>query len=1237
MPVDVWSWNTRIWVEILAAARTDTTGSQPCRLRNTTASGQACYVTESSNKRFSAENKPASAENRPFDDRNKLARATAEAAPTNGSALPRQLEMVRIRLLGAIEATDPSGAPVDLGPEKCRAVLAALALSVGEAVPVSRIIDLVWGASPPRTADKTLQSYVTRLRKGLGADVITRTGAAYRLQLRQDAVDIVRFQQLVEVEDSTGALDEWTGTPLAGLEDGGFQPIVDGLVEQWLGAVETELSRQIEHDAGSAIGRLTELTADYPFREGLWALLMTALYRVGRQADALAAYRRARQQLVDQLGVEPGPRLRALEASILDQDEQLTGSGWSTTKQPGLPTGTVTIAFADVVGTAELWSVDRQALTDALTAIDRQVRTTADQTNGHLFNVSGESFGVAFHRPSEAFSWATALQGAIQNPGEPEIGAIRIRIGINTGETEDRGPGYFGPAVNIASELAAVGHGGQTLVSAATATLLDGAVELNELGTFRLDGVIADQRILQLGPGEHPPLRTEEARKGNLPRRLGQLLGREQDLQTLNEAFRDSSAVTLIGPGGIGKTRLALAAARVAKADFTDGAWLIELAGIAASGDVSRAVADAMQIRENPSLGLTGSIVSALRTRQSLIVLDNCEHVIDGAADFAAAVLDECPDIRLLSTSREGLGISGERLMAVSPLEPDGAGVELFVERACSVAPSFDPSADKELIAEICRRLDGVPLAIELAAARIKTLSPADLIDRLDNRLRLLSGGRRSSVERHRTLRATVQWSYDLLAPADQALFRRLSVFAGPFDLAAAEQIAIGSTEDDQDAPEMTLTADIGGPDSAFTGFELDMGELLGGLVDRSMLIVESGTFGRRFRLLETMRQFGSECLSEAGNTDLVAERHANWCLEQVKIFHRGMTGHDEVLAVTRLNELWPNLRAGFDWACAIGDRRLAYRLVRPVAAEILLRAQTEIGDWLERLLELPADEQQEPIDEEILPFCLLWAAHRYTIAQNHDAYDRLVERYGEPDHPWVRYGRAFLFEDPEGLAAWGPDAEALAIEKGELHMASLIELGARGQSLLSQGRFEELDDFANNRSERYRSDGPPTLLTFSLAMMAYSALLQGKEQEAERFFEQAASVDTPDRTLGIDTAIQTRTALRRGQPELALEYLKQHIDQLLSVGNLYMTRMAAVDFINAMYVAGRIDEAAMARGYLSRPDLLDIEMSRSLVSPDVSAVPLSPEAQKQGQELDARTALEHMQAILAGTSKSVQ
>ncbi len=315
--------------------------------------------------------------------------------------------------------------------------------------------------------------------------------------------------------------------------------------------------------------------------------------------------------------------------------------------------------------------------------------------------------------------------------------------------------------------------------------------------------------------------------------------------------------MTLTGPGGIGKTRLAVAAA--ARRADPDGMWLAELAEITSPDDVPRAVASVLGIRENPGQRLTQSLVTALRSRRALLVLDNCEHVIDAAARLAQAIVTSCPDVRVLATSREalGLGQGHERLVAVPPLDPAGPGTELFLERAA--AAGVDLRAERAAVAEICRRLDGVPLAIELAAARATSLAPAELLARLDDQLRLLTGGPRAGAERHRTLRAAITWSYDLLSPAEQWLLVRLSVFTGPFGAAAAAAVAGPADGREASGP---VSGPASGPASAGPGMDVD--ELLGGLVTRSMLAAESGPFGRRFRMLETMRQFAAGRLAEA-------------------------------------------------------------------------------------------------------------------------------------------------------------------------------------------------------------------------------------------------------------------------------------------------------------------------------------------------------------------------------------
>jgi predicted ATPase/DNA-binding SARP family transcriptional activator len=1116
--------------------------------------------------------------------------------------------MVRIGLFGGVSAATDDGTTVDIGPPKCQAVLAVLALSAGSAVPVPRLVELVWGDEPPRTADRTVQSYVVRLRKGLGSASIVRTGAAYRLAVQADVVDVGRFRRHLDEGDIDAALAQWSGIPLAGLDAPALTPMVDGLVEQWLGAVEIDLGRRVETDAPAAIGPLTELTANHPFHEGLWSLLMTALYRAGRQADALAAFRRARRHLVEQLGVEPGPHLRDLEALILDHDERLRVRNspdpdpWEPDPSGPLsrrPTGTVTFGFCNVEGASRLWATHRKKMAAAMVRLGELVRAAVDRHGGYVFATGGDSFGAAFHRADDGAAWATELQ--LEVSGEPWPGGVEValRVGLHTGETEERARNYHGRAVHAAARIAAAGHGGQTLVSGVTSALLDRS-DLPDLGTCRLDDDVAGLRILQLDDGEHPPLRTGDSGRGNLPLRLGRLIGRDEDLDAVVDALARSPVVTLVGPGGVGKTRLAIAAARVAGADRASGAWLVELADIASSSDVPRAVADALEVTESSGRTVTQSVVATLQSRPALLVLDNCEHVIDGAANLAHAVAERCPSVRVLATSREALGVADEQLIAVAPLDPAGPGAELFTERARAVSPTFDSHAYRADVEEICRSLDGIPLAIELAAARTRTLAPPDLVARLGDRLRLLTGGRRTSAERHRTLRATIGWSHDLLARPHQVLFGRLSIFAGTFDVAAVASVT-GDAETDV----------------------ADVDDLLGGLVERSMLVVESGPFGRRFRLLETVREFAAEQLRDDGSAELIAGRHAQWCLDQVARIHRLLVGPAEVEGVARLGELWPNLRACVDRACATGDRELAGALVRPVATEVNLRRQIEISDWAERILAITPPE-----DGEQILYWLACAAYRHTQSGDRDGYARLVHRYGEPDHPLIRYTRAYLHDDGETLTECTPKAVAWLRGQGEHHVAAVTEIGGLS-GMMSTGRFEELDAVGAALGDRYRVHGPPTLLYVVLAVLGYSAYFQGEPDRADRFFDESARVEVPDRTPAASKPIEARSAFRRGNRADAFRILRDHVDELLRTDYTETATQAAVEFVTMMAAVDRLPDAARVLGYLTTTGDFGALAVRTLVADAAGKIAASAPEQPIGQQLDARQALAYMRDVL--------
>lgn len=1106
---------------------------------------------------------------------------------------------MKIRLLGGVGAVTDTGDPMDVGPAKCQTVLAALALSPGSAVTVWRLVDVVWGEEPPRTAERTLQSYVTRLRKGLGSDAITRTGDAYRLNVAADAVDVGRFEGFLGEGNVEAALQEWTGTPLAGLDAPSLDATVVGLTERWLAAVELDLERRIDVDPAAHIGRLTELTAAHPFREGLWALLMTALYRVGRQADALAAYRAARRQLVEDLGVEPGPRLQELEVQVLRHDERLEAGRSQVSTAASLPTGTVTFAFTGVENAALEWTERRAAMYEAMARHHDRVQTLVTRHDGQVFSRSGDSFGVVFHSAASATNWATDLHEAMRSESWPGGIALEACVGIHTGEGEEHEGGYFGPAVNIAARLAAAGHGDQTLLSETTASVLDD-VELRDLGWYRLDGVVAEQHVFQLGAGNYPALRIEDLFRGNLPRRLGRLIGRDQELDTIVDALANYPVVTLVGPGGIGKTRLALAAAELAAVG--GDAWLIDLAEIDSLDQVPRAVADTLDAAERPDVTLVRSIVDALRSRRALLILDNCEHVLDGAAELAEAIVRGCENVRLVATSRERLGVTNERIITVPPLDATGPAVDLFNERATAVSAIFDPSGDRPAVEAICRRLDGIPLAIELAAAHTRSLSPADLAERLERRLRVLDGTRRSGADRHRTLRSAIQWSYNLLTPTEKTLFQRLTVFTGPFDLAGAEQVASD--------PHPDL---------------IDVGTALSRLVEQSMLTVESGPFGRRFRLLEPIREFGADHLDESESREL-AQRHARWCLSETTHIHQLLAGWSEIEGVARLAELWPNLRAAFRRACDAGDRNLARGLVRPILSEIILRSNYEIGDWLEDLLAITP-----PDDEEGLIFGLYWAAHRYTVSQDPAAYQRLVDRYGEPDHLLMRHGRAYVTGNYQGQAEWAPKAAVELRRTGDDHLAERAEINV-ATAWLNLGRYDDCDAYLESLLSRYRDQGPPTFVNWTLLLLGYSASFQGRQDRADAYFDQAIAVEVPRRTHTPNKPLEARAAFRRGNHIRAFRILQSHIDELLTTDNMQAGGIDCIEFINMMTQIGKLTEAAAMLNYLETTGLLEAPAWRTLIDDSARVIASAPEdinASDQEAGIDDRQALEFMRDVL--------
>jgi predicted ATPase len=571
--------------------------------------------------------------------------------------------------------------------------------------------------------------------------------------------------------------------------------------------------------------------------------------------------------------------------------------------------------FTDIEGSTRRWEKDADVMRSALVAHDKALRTAIEAYDGFLFSRTGDGVVAAFASPMSAVSAAVAAQRELELP---------VRMGIATGEAELRDGDYFGTVLNRAARVMAAGHGGQILVADSTAGLLSG-VDLVDLGPRRLRDLPNPITLFQVSalglPEQFPPLRGVDSNPGNLRPAITSLIGRDTEVSNVQAAARSHRLVTLTGVGGVGKTRLGMEVAAQLADEFPDGVWFFELATVADPAAVPDAVAAVLGIIQQPGKSVSESVASALEGRVRLLVLDNCEHVLDAAADLIDAILTHSATVRVLATSREGLGVSNEQVWPVRSLDTtagiDSAAVNLFVERAQGIAPGFSLIDGDEAAAviEICQRLDGIPLAIELAASRMASMTVNEVRDRLDQRFRLLVGSRRG-LARHQTLRHAVAWSYDHLDDAEKALLERCSVFAGRFDLQGA--CAVTSSDDDF----ATL-------------------DLLDALVRKSLLVADRSSGRTRFSLLETIRQFAEEQLVAGGEATEVRTAHARY-----------FAGRE-----TDIMALWdsPRQQEAYDWfAAELANLRTAFRWAADhgdldVAAPIATYAGF-LGLWVEKL-----------------------------------------------------------------------------------------------------------------------------------------------------------------------------------------------------------------------------------------------------------------------------------------------
>lgn len=592
------------------------------------------------------------------------------------------------------------------------------------------------------------------------------------------------------------------------------------------------------------------------------------------------------------------------------------------------PSGVVTFLFTDIEGSTRRWESDADAMRVALLAHDEVLRTAIEAHDGFLFSHTGDGVVAAFASPESAVDAAVAAQLELRLP---------VRMGIATGEAEQRDDDYFGTVLNRAARVMAAGHGGQILVADSTARLL-GGVDLVDLGPRRLRDVPMPIGVFQLRATglrtEFPPLRTLDMTPGNLHPAPTSLIGRDTELAEIAATVRSRRIVTLTGVGGVGKTRLALAVAIRLTDEFPDGIWFFELAAISDPASVPDAVAAVLGITQQPGRSVSESVAAALEGRVRLLVFDNCEHVLDAAADLIESILAQSATVRIVATSREELGVADEQVWPVPSLDLSGgidsAAVDLFVERAQSVAPRFsiDTPDEAGAVVEVCRRLDGIPLAIELAASRMASMTASEVRDRLDQRFRLLVGSRRGP-RHHQTLRHAVAWSYDVLDDDEKSLLARCSVFSGGFDL---QSVCVVAGADDLD--------------------EYAVLDLLDALVRKSLLVAARSAGRTRYSMLETIRQFAEERLAARGEASELRAAHARYFAGREAQVLALWDSPRQREAYRWFNLELSNLRAAFRWTADRGDLDVAVTIASYATFLGAFLENYEPIAWAEELIE---------------------------------------------------------------------------------------------------------------------------------------------------------------------------------------------------------------------------------------------------------------------------------------------
>ena len=1086
-----------------------------------------------------------------------------------------------------------AGTVVAITSSKQAALLVALALEPGTVVSSDRLVEALWGEDPPESAQTTLRSLVYRLRRALaghagdnpdeGAEWLRGRGSGYVLDVGSAEVDAARFDRLVAAGrdglargDASAAealrqgLGLWRGPALG---EFGSWPFFCGqarrLEEARLGAVEDLVEAELAQGRpGDALVRLEAHVDANPLREQAWGQLMLALYRLGRQADALRAYQSVRVALAEELGLEPTPALRDLEAAILQHRPELQlATEEPAAERPASPAprgfgDTVAFLFTDIESSTQRWEGDQDAMAADLARHDKLLSEACESWGGRLFSHTGDGLCAAFPTAAAAIGAAVTGQTVLGQEHwshEP----LRVRMAVHAGAAECRADNYFGPTLNRAARLLAASWGRQIVCSTAAADLaadhLPEMVSLLDLGEQRLADLARPERVFQVAhPGlsaDFPALRTAGALRHNLPAAFTSFIGRVGEIDEVVALLGRSRLVTLAGPGGAGKTRLGLEAAAAVLSRYPDGVWLAELASVRDPAAAAHTVATAIGVDPTALAGsgapLEEALADQLRHRRLLLLLDNCEQLVVAAAGLAHAILSRCPEVTILATSREVLGLPGEavvRLGSLSLPPPDAITVDdlggsdavtLFCERARESVPGFAlTAANAAAIARICKRLDGIPLALELAAGRTRLLGAQRLADRLDDRFRLLAEGPRTADARHRTLQAAMDWSYELLSETERTVLRRLGVFPSDFSLEATEAVCAGA--EDVDGPQPLGVLDI-----------------LGRLADKSLVVASPDEDGSevRFRLLETVREYAAQRLGEAGETSAVRLRHRDFFT---------VTGEWLSGVMTARSLRWSaaesaNVLAALAWAWAERDSEAVARLATPHFCYWFFSGMPDAVEWLERAVEAPLpDEPILRVQARLgLNSILMSIGGADSVARaravRNEALALAVDCGYELGAAWARMNRAQAvgsqgrLEDSDALACEALEALPPGLSAGLEALGHIVRAAAAmGRGDLSSARHQ------GGRALALVENTDDYVLAQGLGQMAVLEAVAGNADPAQRYAARAVSAarEIPGRRPLVMALVRSAEAATiSGRAEAAQDYLDELLGVLSQLG----------------------------------------------------------------------------------------